>query len=43
MHVIDILDQLSMIYSQPTPAMLETNNTVFCSHYLVADTPEILF
>ncbi len=31
MQVIDILDQLSTIYGQPTPAVLETNNTVFCS------------
>jgi hypothetical protein len=43
MQVIDILDQLSMIYGQPTPAILETNNTVFRSPYLAADTPEVLF
>jgi hypothetical protein len=43
MHVINILDQLSRIYGQPTPAILETNNAVFCSPYLAADTPEVLF
>jgi hypothetical protein len=31
MHIIDILDQLSTIYGQPTPAVLETNDAVFCS------------
>ena len=33
MQVIDILDQLSTIYNQPTPAaaVLKLNNTVFCS------------
>jgi hypothetical protein len=40
--VIDILDQLSAIYGQPTPAILETNDTVFHSPYLAADAPEVL-
>jgi hypothetical protein len=43
MQVINILDQLSMIYGQPTPAVLKTNNTVSRSPYLAADTPEVLF
>jgi hypothetical protein len=43
MQVIDILDQLSTIYGQPTPAVLEMNNTVFRSLYLVANAPEVLF
>jgi hypothetical protein len=43
MQVINILDQLSTIYGQPTPAILETNNTVFHSPYLAADAPEVLF
>ncbi len=43
MQVIDILDQLSTIYGQPTPAVLETNNTVFCSPYLATNAPEVLF
>jgi hypothetical protein len=42
MHVIDILDQLSTIYGQPTLAVLEMKNTVFCSPYLVADALEVL-
>jgi hypothetical protein len=41
--VIDILDQLSTIYGQPTPAILKTNNTVFRCPYLAANTPDILF
>jgi hypothetical protein len=43
MRVIGILDQLSIIYGQPTPAILKTNQTVFCSPYLAGDTPEVLF
>jgi hypothetical protein len=43
MHVIDILDQLSTIYGQPTLAILGTNNAVFCSPYLAADAHEVLF
>jgi hypothetical protein len=43
MRVINILDQLSTIYGQPTTAILKTNNTVFHSPYLAADSPEVLF
>jgi hypothetical protein len=43
MRVIDILDQLSMVYGQPTLAILETNNAVFRSPYLAADTPKVYF
>ncbi len=43
MQVINILDQLSTIYSQPTPAVLKTNDTVFCSLYSAANAPEVLF
>jgi hypothetical protein len=43
MRVIDILDQLSTIYCQPTPAVLRTKDTVFRSPYLATDTPEVLF
>jgi hypothetical protein len=43
MHVINILGQLSTIYGQPSPAVLEMNDAVFCSPYLAADAPEVLF
>ncbi len=43
MQVINILDQLSLIYGQPTPVILKTNDTVFCSPYLAAGAPEVLF
>jgi hypothetical protein len=43
MQVIDILGQLSMIYGQPTPAILETNDTLFCSPNLAANAHEVLF
>ncbi len=43
MQVITILDQLSIIYSKPTPSVLETNTTVFRSPYLAANAPEVLF
>ncbi len=43
MQVIDILDQLSTIYGQPTPAVLKTKDTVFRSTYLAAKAPEVLF
>jgi hypothetical protein len=43
MRVIDILDQLSTIYGQPTTAVLEANNTVFRSPYPDADVHEVLF
>jgi hypothetical protein len=43
MQVINIIDQLSTIYGQSTPAILETSNTVFHSPYLAANAPEVLF
>jgi hypothetical protein len=43
MHVINILDQLSTIYGQPTPAIFEMNDAVFHSPYSAADATEILF
>jgi hypothetical protein len=43
MRVIDILDQISTIYGQPTPVVLETNDAVFCSPYLAVDAPKVLF
>jgi hypothetical protein len=43
MRVIKILDQLSTVYGEPTPAVLKTNNAMFCSPYLVADAPEVSF
>ncbi len=43
MSVMFILDQLSKLYGQPTHAVLEMNNTVFCSPYLAVDAPEVLF
>ncbi len=43
MHIIDILDKLSTIYGQPMLAILETNNAIFRSPYLAADTPKVLF
>jgi hypothetical protein len=43
MRVIDILDQLSTTYGQPTPASLEANDHVFRSPTLAADPPEVLF
>ncbi len=43
MRVIDILDQLSATYGQPTPATLEENVHIFCSPTSAADPPEVLF
>ena len=43
MRVIDILDQLSLIYGQPTPSALEANNNIFQSPTSAANTPEVLF
>jgi len=43
MRVIDILDQLSSTYGQPTPSALEANNNIFRSLTLAADAPEVLF
>ncbi len=42
MAVIDILNQLSSIYGQPTPAALEANNNVFQSPTSAADAPKVL-
>jgi hypothetical protein len=43
MRIINILDQLSTIYGQPTLAILETNHAVFQSPYSATDAPEVLF
>jgi hypothetical protein len=43
MRVIDILDQLSLIYGQPTPTALEANDHIFRSLTSAADAPEVLF
>jgi hypothetical protein len=43
MQVFDILNQLSVTYSQPTPAVLEANDHIFHSPTLAADAPEVLF
>jgi len=43
MRVIDILDQLSLIYGQPTAAALEANDHIFRSPTSAADAPEVLF
>ena len=41
--MIDILDQLSLIYGQPTPTALDANNHIFRSPTSAADAPEVLF
>ena len=41
--VREILNQLSAIYGQPTPAAMEINDTAFQGNYLAADAPEVLF
>jgi hypothetical protein len=43
MRVINILDQLSATYGQPTPAAVEANNHIFRSPTSAADPPEVLF
>ena len=43
MRVIDILDQLSLIYGQPTPEVLEANDHIFRSPTSAADAPKVLF
>ena len=43
MRVIDILDQLSLTYGQPTPSALEANVHIFQSSMLAANAPEVLF
>ena len=43
MHVIEIWDQLSNINGQPTPAVMEQNDTTFRGPYSAAKAPEVLF
>jgi hypothetical protein len=43
MRVINILDQLSATYGQPTPAALEGNDHIFQSPTSAADPHEVLF
>jgi hypothetical protein len=43
MRVIDILDQLSTTYGQPTPLALEANDHIFQSPMSAADPPQVLF
>jgi hypothetical protein len=43
MRVINIFDQLSMTYGQPTPSALEANNHIFRSPMSAADPPKVLF
>jgi hypothetical protein len=43
MRVINILDQLSTTYDQPTPAVLEANDHIFRSLTLAANAPKVLF
>ena len=43
MRVIDIINQLSLIYGQPTLAVLEANNHIFRSPTSAADAPKVLF
>ncbi len=43
MMVQEILDQLSMIYGQPTPAAMELNNVALRSQYSAANAPKVLF
>jgi len=42
MRVIDIIDQLSLIYEQPTPTALEANDHIFRSLTSAANAPEVL-
>jgi hypothetical protein len=43
MRVLDILNQLSATYGQPTPAVLEANNHIFHSPTLATNAPKVLF
>jgi hypothetical protein len=43
MRVINILDQSTATYRQPTPAALEENDHIFRSSTSAADPPEVLF
>jgi hypothetical protein len=38
-----ILEQPLELNGQPTPSVLELNDTVFCGPYSAAGTPEVLF
>ncbi len=39
----EILDQLSTIYGQATPAAIELNDVTFCGQYSAANAPKVLF
>jgi hypothetical protein len=41
--VQEILDQLSNIYGQPTPAAMELNDVAFRNQYSSVDAPKVLF
>jgi hypothetical protein len=43
MSTCKILDQLSTSYSQPTPATMELNDTMFRGPYSTANAPKVLF
>jgi hypothetical protein len=43
MRVIDILNQLSSIYGQPTPSALKANDHIFRSPTSAANAPKVLF
>ena len=43
MRVIDILDQLSSTYGQPTPSAIEANDHIFRSPTSATDAPEVFF
>ena len=43
MRVMNILNQLSSTYAQPTPSDLEANDHIFRSPTSAADAPEVLF
>jgi hypothetical protein len=43
MQVLNILNQWSATYGQPTPAVLEANNHIFRSPTLAAKAPKVLF
>jgi hypothetical protein len=43
MRVVDILNQLSATYGQPTPAVLEANDHIFRSPTSAANAPKVQF
>jgi hypothetical protein len=43
MSMQEILDQLSAIYSQLTPAAMKLNDATFCSQYSATNAPKVLF